>query len=280
MFRAMKWTFIGVLLCSMLCSAEECIPGKTKVQITNVEFERTPGLTLALRNQIREQLEAKVHDYCQLANDMSKRALDILQQHGYFKARVQDPTWKQTGGTDAEQQIRVLFVIEPGSTYTLDSIGFNGSTVFDQQELRSLVPMRDEEMFNVFKIREGLKNLRELYCSHGYVNFTPVPNTEIDDEKHVIKLLFDLDEGEQYRVGKLDFEGLEPYPGAARQLAEAWQPYIGRLYDCRLWNEFSAQLTLQQIPALAAAVKNVEPGIRTNSQSRTVEFIIRFLDPR
>jgi len=62
-------------------------------------FEETPGLTTSLKNEIREQIEAKVQDYCQLADEMPQRARDILQQHGYFKALVYDPTWKQVGGS-------------------------------------------------------------------------------------------------------------------------------------------------------------------------------------
>jgi outer membrane protein insertion porin family len=56
-------------------------------------------------------------------------------------------------------------------------------------------------------MRKGLKNLRDAYGEHGYINFTPVPNTEIDEEHKLITVTFDLDEGAQYSVRRIEFKG-------------------------------------------------------------------------
>jgi len=277
MSGAMKWTLLALLLLPSLSLAEECVPGKTKIQITNIVFENTSGLTTSLKNEIREQIEAKVHDYCQLADEMPQRARDILQRHGYFKALVYDPTWKQVGGSDSEQQVQVLLVMELGSVFKLDSIRFSGSMVFDQQQLRSAIPMADGDLFNVEFMRDGLKNLRELYCSVGYINFTPVPNTEIDEERHVIRVLFDLDQGEQYHVGQLYLNGQEPYPGAGETLLEAWKPYIGKVWDCRLSERILTEYNKRHGHEPLAVCEGSSP-VHVNHETKTIDVTFEFPD--
>ena len=121
---------------------------------------------------------------------MAERARDLLQQRGYFKALVQDPKSKTVGSSE-RPELEVLLVIELGEIYRLAHIGFR-DTPFGSVELRAAVPLADGEVFNTQKVRQGLKNLREVYHAHGYTNFTPVPNTEIDDEHRLITLTFDL----------------------------------------------------------------------------------------
>lgn len=85
--------------------------------------------------------------------------------------------------------------------------------------------MRDGDLFRVDAIRDGLKNLHELYCRLGYLNFTPVPNVQIDDSSSTISVLFDLDEGEKFFYGELVVDGEESVSGARRKLVAAWEAY-------------------------------------------------------
>ncbi|MGZ4789714.1 MAG: hypothetical protein ACXVZX_14445 [Terriglobales bacterium] len=55
-----------------------------------------------------------------------------------------------------------------------------------------------------------------------------MPNTEIDDQRDRITITFDLDEGQQFRVGRLILNGVEPYAGAGQQLIDAWKPHEGQ----------------------------------------------------
>lgn len=87
-------------------------------------------------------------------------------------------------------------------------------------------------MFDVGKIQTGLENLRRVYCNAGYVNFTSVPDTQVDEPNRMISLRVEVDEGPVYRYGKLIVDGEESELGARQKLLAAWKPYQGRLYDC------------------------------------------------
>jgi hypothetical protein len=46
---------------------------------------------------------------------------------------------------------------------------------FSGDELPGQFPVADGDIFDVDKIRKGLEDLRRLYVSQGFMNFTPVP---------------------------------------------------------------------------------------------------------
>lgn len=52
--------------------------------------------------------------------------------------------------------------------------------------------------------------MRRLYGSHGYIDFTATPFTEIDDSTHQVSIRMDLDQQTQYRIGGIDVSGLDP----------------------------------------------------------------------
>jgi outer membrane protein insertion porin family len=56
--------------------------------------------------------------------------------------------------------------------------------------------------------------MTKLYGSHGYINFVATPITDVDNAARRISLIMELDEGKQFRVGKVEVFGLEPSKAA------------------------------------------------------------------
>ena len=77
-----------------------------------------------------------------------------------------------------------------------------------------------------------------MYESKGYVNFTPVPNTQADHASHAISLTVDIDEGAQFRIGGLVLDGPEPQPGVGRKVLENWKQYQGQIYNPQILEQF------------------------------------------
>ena len=73
--------------------------------------------------------------------------------------------------------------------------------------------------------------MRKEYASQGYINFTPVPNAEADEQSGTITLIIDADEGKQFRLGGLLLDGQEPHAGDGAKLIEAWKPMEGKTYN-------------------------------------------------
>jgi outer membrane protein assembly factor BamA len=61
--------------------------------------------------------------------------------------------------------------------------------------LREQFHLRDEDLFNVSEIRDGLNRIRELYAAQGYPDFTAEPDTEMDSASHHGNLILRVTEG-------------------------------------------------------------------------------------
>jgi hypothetical protein len=71
------------------------------------------------------------------------------------------------------------------------------------------VPGREALAFPVLvvslgKLQQGLGQMRNAYIERRYLNFTPVPDSNIDESHHVISVVVDCDEGKQFRQFTLD----------------------------------------------------------------------------
>ena len=56
-------------------------------------------------------------------------------------------------------------------------------------------------------MRTGFENLKKIYGARGYVNFTPVPIQDIDEQNKVVNLTINVDEDRQFTVNRIAFSG-------------------------------------------------------------------------
>jgi outer membrane protein assembly factor BamA len=82
-------------------------------------------------------------------------------------------------------------------------------------------------------VGKGLENLRKAYGELGYINFTPVPETRFDDDKKLIYLDIDVDEGKQFYVRRIEFIGNTTTRDKVIRREIALEE--GSVYNSRLW---------------------------------------------
>lgn len=69
--------------------------------------------------------------------------------------------------------------------------------------------------------------MRKVYGERGYINFTPVPNTNVYPDK-TIRLTIDIDEGKQFRIGEMRVLGTSQ--SIANEIVRAF-PRKGTAYN-------------------------------------------------
>jgi outer membrane protein assembly factor BamA len=143
---------------------------------------------------------------------------DAWLTHGYFRVNVTAKV-RSLGGNSTEERFLVIAHVEEGLQYRLRDIQFRGVTdmrfdddsIIPEAALRAAIPIRGGEIFNVALIRNGIEALTKLYGSDGYIDFTAVPDTEVDDDlRPLISLVFTLDPEQQFHVGKVEIMALDP----------------------------------------------------------------------
>ena len=201
-----------------------------------------------------ENIFAKTYDATKLNEDV-ERVRAEYQNRGYFKVLVEDPKTEihDTGHTGFHipllqkglgKSVDITIPIEEGDRYRLGTITFkNNKAIRSQQALRSMFPIKDGDVFSREKIAKGLENLRKAYGEYGYINFTGVPDTKFDDEKKLVNLEIDVDEGKQFYVRRIEFQGNTTTRDKVIRREIALEE--GQIYNSRLW-EFS-MLRLNQL---------------------------------
>ena len=97
--------------------------------------------------------------------------------------------------------------VEENDQYRLRDINVTGNEQFTEEQLLSFLRLNSGEVFNETRLREGFEDLGKLYGNFGYVNFTPVPNYEFDDEARIVDLTINVDEDRQFFVNRINFRG-------------------------------------------------------------------------
>ena len=214
-------------------------------------------------------------------NEDAERVRYFYQTKGYFKALVGDPItqihdtapkWYLPFRIVPGKAVDIKLPVEEGDRFHLKEITFSGNkAVTDTCRLRALFKIKDGDIFDAEAIRKGLENLRKAYAALGYINFTPVPNTDADDEKKTISLRIDLDEGKQFYVRRIEFQGNTTTRDKVirRELAlEEGQVYNGNLWELSL-------LRLNQLQYFEALKPEQDSEIKQNVQDGTVDITLK-----
>ncbi len=229
-----------------------------KVKVGKIKFEgnkNVPSRTLryAMKNLrpigvphsiFLEDIFARTYDATKLAED-TERVRNEYQNRGYFKANPGDPKTQihDTGHTGGHipllqggpgKAVDITMSIDEGERYTLGGITFkNNKAVTNTKALRSIFPIKDGEIFNKEKVGKGIKNLEKAYGELGYINFTSIPETRFDDEKKLIFLDIDVDEGKQFYVRRIEFQGNTTTRDKVIRREIALEE--GNIYNSHLW---------------------------------------------
>jgi outer membrane protein insertion porin family len=267
-----------------------------KVKVGRIKFEGNKHVnTRTLRYSMRhsrpigiphsiflENLFSRTFDATKLNEDM-EMVRDAYQQRGYFEAIVEDPKTKirDVGHTGFHipllmggkgKVVDITVPVVEGDKYRLKEIKFTGNkAVTNTVLLRRLIPMKDGDIFDVELIRKGIKNLRDAYGELGYINFTPVPQTVPDEKDKTVTLTFDLDEGRQFSVRRIEFKGNTTTRDKVIRRELALEE--GGLYNSKLW-ELSL-LRLNQLGYFEPLKPDQDSEVKQNNQEGTVDITLK-----
>ena len=260
-----------------------------KVKIGDINFDGNKVLSRrrlvrSMRNSrpfgipkslVLESIFSKTYDKNKLDEDL-ERIRGAYQDEGYFKALVSEPkiTSRETGGgvfripllysNKPGRKVDIAIPVVEGEQYHLGDVTFNSVTLFTEPDraLRPMFVMAKGDVFDVSKIREGLENMRKVYGEFGYINFVASPETVINDEARRIDMKFDVEEGKQFKIRRIEFAGNTTTRDKVIRRELLLQE--GSLFNSRLWELSLLRLNqLDYFEKLEPTAANVQPNNET-----------------
>lgn len=195
-------------LCPSPPSSSDQSP-ETDITISEIAFMGALQLPPSDQEEVAASLKQRTYTGSLDAIVDEERVRAGWQNHGYFKVQVSGDARILTS-SPVNQRIALSFRVDEGLQYRLGKIRFkNNKAIGDGGTLRALFPIADGDVFSREKIAKGLENLGKAYGELGYINFTSIPETKFDDDKRLIYLVIDIDEGKQFRLSSISFRGLD-----------------------------------------------------------------------
>ena len=222
-------------------------PARVRVHVIRVEFDSNDGIPADAQEEISGKLQSRVFEPAldsAYLNDLENEIADVgvrgaLRDRGYFKviatARL-TPLWRE--GTDISVVVTISATLGPqyqAGDIRIESADPDRPLTISPEILRGLIPLQRGELFSTERVRTGLENLGRVYGREGYVDMTPEPETQVDEERGTINLVVRIDQQAQYRVGSIEFLGVDSM--TREKLIESL-PKPGEVFDTTKLNEF------------------------------------------
>jgi hypothetical protein len=220
---------------------------KVRVHVMRAEFDSNDGVPPDAQDEISAELQSDVFEpnadspYLKdLANEIAEvRGREAFRNRGYFKATATAELIPlQTEGPDISVVVAIRATLGPQyrtGDIRIESADPDSPLTIPPELLRGLIPLQRGDLFSVERIRTGMQNLALAYGREGYVDMTPVPDTTVDDAHGTIDLLVRIDQQVPYRVGSIEFLGVNAVTQA--KLMESL-PKPGEIFDSTKLDEF------------------------------------------
>jgi outer membrane protein assembly factor BamA len=161
------------------------------------------------------------------SDELEERIRDQFQNHGYFKVEVQHLDIKVIDPLASRKLVRLEADVSEGPLCRLSGIDFTGNHAIHSPELRAKFPTKTGNVFKKSEIGGGLDSIQKFYGSQGFLDSMFTPNAQIDSAS-TVKLDIEVQEGPQYRMGKLEIFGPAE---VSDKLQARWEIAPGTVFD-------------------------------------------------
>jgi len=127
------------------------------------------------------------------------RLTAYYRSFGFFQAKVSRKLDYNEKGT----WVDLTFVIHEGPRYQVRNVRFLGNTKFEPTALSASAKLKGGQPFEQTKMQQDAVWLKELYGSQGYVFADVRPETVFLEEPGKVDLIYHIEEGERFRVGRI-----------------------------------------------------------------------------
>jgi len=231
---------------------------------------------------------SKTYDREKLNEDLEVGVRGLYRDNGYYKATVGDPILENIdtrnnrlgvplvlGRTDGKA-VNITIPIEEGERFRMGTLKIVSSDPdkalsLKVDALKAAFPLKQGDIFSTEKVRKALETYGKIYGEYGFIDFTPEPDTEVDDANKIINLTLRFDEQKQYFIRRIDFSGNT----TTRDKVIRRQLVLdeGSLFNKRLW-ELSI-LRLNQLDYFDKIEADKAAEIKRNNKEGTVDINLK-----
>ncbi len=193
-----------------------------KVRVGEIDFEgNTVFKDMRLRwsmgdtkesNVITKVMKKDIYSPAALSEDLDA-VRELYLKAGYKNVVLGEPKIEvrpvkggEAAGPDVKRRLFITIPVEEGDRWKLGEITIEGTDRFPAEVLLRQFERPKGGWLRSKVIDEGLETIRELYSNTGHL-FAQVEPEIVERPDQVADVIIHVDEGEQFRIGRIEFSG-------------------------------------------------------------------------
>lgn len=145
---------------------------------------------------------------------------NLYYNRGYIQVQVSDPiieerpltvhTHEFMGQTETyttSNEVAIKLHIQEGDQFRIGSVSLKGNTTITDNELLKEIKLKRGDVFSRETLRQDVSRVMDRYDSIARPFASVVPLFNIDQEKKTVALAFEIQEGGEVRIGRIDITG-------------------------------------------------------------------------
>ena len=184
----------------------------TRALITEIEID---GAQSFKAKTLRDKIKFKVPSPsdAEKLEEGRQNIIDFYQRKGFTGVDVQ----LQVATDESHGTARAVYQINEGEKGAIRAVRFEGNKKFSDRTLRHQMKTKAKTFISFFdksgrldqaQLQQDLDSIREFYQNHGYIDIT-IPEARQERSADGVRLVVVINEGAQYHVGKVVFQGQE-----------------------------------------------------------------------
>ena len=255
-----------------------------RVRIEDLEFEGNTvfndlHLRYVMRNTkqsgpITRILKKDIYDPAKLQEDLD-RIRKLYKAWGYKNVVIGDPRVEvkalhpqAAALKDQKRRMFLTIPIEEGERWKFGEVSIEGNKIYTDQALLRAFRNKPDSWLRQKLIDDGVKAVSDVYHNTGYI-YAQVETELVEKPNRVADLIIHIAEGEQFKVGRIEFEG------NSRTMDKVLRREL-RLFEGGLVNIAAIRNSVLKVNQLGYFKLNEEDPVDINTNSEKKEVNLTF----
>jgi len=183
-----------------------------KIKIKKITIEGNKAFSTSRIKKVMETAEWWIFSFITSSGYYKKERMDsdlekikdLYFNNGFIKATVGEPKIQLT---DNKKGMIITIPVSEGDQFKVSSVEFSGNKVFGDDMIKKRITLLPDKPFSKEILGKDIFSISELYSENGYAIITVTPDLIPDESKKVVKVFLKIDEGDKYRIGRIEVSG-------------------------------------------------------------------------
>lgn len=197
----------------------------------------------------------------------------VYAANAYLHAKFGEPVAHVTG-EGGSARVTITAPIDPGPQFAWGGVVWSGNITETSAMLNPIVTLKNGDPADGMKIETLWDAVRDEYARSGFLDMTLTPVPQFDDFAKKVSYNVAINEGPQFRMGRLVLTGLSVE--GEKRIRAAWAIAPGAVFNREIYDRFAATGIKEAFVGLPFHYEKVGRFVQEDPEHKTVDVMLDF----